>query len=58
MPGDVIVAVNRNPVATFNELQRALADLGKGQDIVFKVLRQNESRGMLTGFLSEERRHE
>jgi len=50
--GDVIVEVNQNAVDTFNGLHRALADLRKGQEVVFKVLRQDENRGLLTVFLA------
>jgi len=50
--GDVIVEVNQNAVDTFNGLQRALSDLHKGDDVVFKVLRQDENRGLLTVFLA------
>jgi serine protease Do len=51
-PGDVIVEVNHNTVDTFNGLHRALSDLRKGEDVVFKVLRQDENRGLLTVFLA------
>lgn len=51
-PGDVIVEVNHNAVDTFNGLRRALSDLRKGEDVVFKVLRQDENRGLLTVFLA------
>ena len=50
--GDVIVEVNHNAVDTFNGLHRALSDLRKGEEVVFKVLRQNENRGLLTVFLA------
>jgi serine protease Do len=50
--GDVIVEVNHNTVDTFNGLHRALSDLHKGQDVVFKVLRQDQNRGVLTVFLA------
>src|SRR6266576_1966218 len=50
--GDVIVEVNHNSVDTFNGLHRALADLRKGQEVVFKVLRQDENRGLPTVFLA------
>jgi len=51
-PGDVIVEVNHNGVETFNGLHRALSDLQEGQDVVFKVLRQDQNRGVLTVFLA------
>lgn len=51
-PGDVIVEVNHNAMDTFNALHRALSDLHKGQDVVFKVLRQDQNRGLLTVFLA------
>jgi serine protease Do len=51
-PGDVIVEVNHNPVDTFSGLQRALTDLHQGQDVVFKVLRQDQNRRVLTVFLA------
>jgi len=50
--GDVIVEVNHNTVDTLNGLHRALSDLGKGQDVVFKVFRQDENRGLLTVYLA------
>ena len=50
--GDVIVDVNGNAVGNFNGLQRALSDLRIGEDVVFKVLRKNENRGVLTVFLA------
>ena len=50
--GDVIVEVNQNNVDTFNGLHRALGDLRKGQEVVFKVLRHDENRGLLTVFLA------
>ncbi len=50
--GDVIVEVNHNSVDSFNGLHRALSDLRKGQDVVFKVFRQDENRGLLTVFLA------
>lgn len=50
--GDVIVEVNHTAVETFNGLHRALSDLQKGQDVVFKVLRQDRNRGQLTVFLA------
>jgi hypothetical protein len=33
-------------------LHRALSDLHKGDDVVSKVLRQDEGRGLLTVFLA------
>lgn len=50
--GDVIVEVNRNAVESFGDLRHELADLHSGQEVVFKVLRQDENRGVLTVFLA------
>ena len=50
--GDVIVEVNRRSVESFADLRDELASLHKGQEVVFKVLRQDENRGLLTMFLA------
>ena len=50
--GDVIVEVNRNAVKSFGDLRRELADVHSGHEVVFKVLRQDENRGLLTVFLA------
>lgn len=50
--GDVIVEVNRNALESFGDLRRELADVHSGQEVVFKVLRQDENRGLLTVFLA------
>jgi serine protease Do len=50
--GDVIIEVNHNAVDSFARFRQALDDLRKGQDVVFKVLRQDENRGLLTLFLA------
>lgn len=50
--GDVIVEVNRNAVESFGDLRRELADVHSGHEVVFKVLRQDENRGLLTVFLA------
>ena len=50
--GDVIVEVNRTGVQSFAELRHELDGLRTGQEVVFKVLRQNQDRGLLTVFLA------
>jgi hypothetical protein len=35
-----------------SQYSRALSDLRKGQDVVFKVVRHDENRGPLTVFLA------
>ena len=50
--GDVIVEVNRNAVESYGDLRQELSGLRAGQEVVFKVLRQNENRGTLTLFLA------
>lgn len=52
LQGDVIVEVNRKGVESYNELREELGGLRAGQEIVFKVLRQDETRGLLTLFLA------
>ena len=51
-PGDVIVEVNQKAVASYGDLRRELAGLETGGEVVFKVLRQNQDRGLLTMFLA------
>jgi S1-C subfamily serine protease len=50
--GDVIVEVNRNAVESYGDLRQELSSLRAGQEVVFKVLRQDENRGTLTLFLA------
>ena len=50
--GDMIVEVNQNHVATYNELREQLGRLHGGEEVVFKVLRQDQNRGTLTLFLA------
>lgn len=50
--GDVIVEVNRNVVESFDDLRRELAEVHSGQEVIFKVLRRDENRGLLTVFLA------
>lgn len=50
--GDVIVEVNHKAVESFADLRDELVGLHKGQEVVFKVLRQDENRGLLTVFLA------
>jgi serine protease Do len=52
MPGDVIIEVNRNVVESYGDLRQELSGLRAGQEVVFKVLRQDENRGTLTLFLA------
>jgi len=50
--GDVIVEVNRTGVQSYGELREQLARLQGGDEVVFKVLRQDQDRGLLTLFLA------
>jgi serine protease Do len=50
--GDVIVEVNRTGVESYNELREQLGRLHAGDEVVFKVLRQDQDRGLLTMFLA------
>ena len=50
--GDVIVEVNQTPVESYNALHEQLGRLHSGDEVVFKVLRQDQDRGMLTLFLA------
>jgi serine protease Do len=51
-PRDIIVEVNREPVASVAEYRRATAKLKPGQSIMFKVLRGAGGDRLLTMFLS------
>lgn len=50
--GDVIVGVNQTPVESYNALHEQLGRLHSGDEVVFKVLRQDQDRGLLTLFLA------
>jgi serine protease Do len=50
--GDVIVEVNQTAVESCDGLRVALGRLKAGQEVVFKVLRSDETRGLLTMFLA------
>jgi serine protease Do len=50
--GDVIVEVNRKGVESYGELREELGRLRAGDEVVFKVLRQDQDRGLLTLFLA------
>jgi S1-C subfamily serine protease len=50
--GDVIVEVNQQGVASSGDLRRELGGLQGGGEVVFKVLRQDRERGLLTMFLA------
>ena len=49
--GDVIAEVNRQPVASVAEYKSTIAKLKPGQNVVFKVLRRQDSDRILTVFL-------
>lgn len=49
--GDVIAEVNRQSVSTVDEYQKAVALLKPGSNVVFKVLRKQDSDRVLTVFL-------
>ena len=50
--GDVIVEVNQTGVESYNALREQLGRLHTGDEVVFKVLRQDQDRGLLTLFLA------
>ena len=50
--GDVIVEVNQTGVESYNSLREQLGRLHSGDEVVFKVLRQDQDRGLLTLFLA------
>jgi len=50
--GDVIVEVNQKGMEAYGDLRRELAGLEAGGEVVFKVLRQDRDRGLLTMFLA------
>src|SRR5271155_4637152 len=49
--GDVIAEVNRQSVSTVEEYQKAVSQLKPGSNVVFKVLRRQDSDRVLTVFL-------
>lgn len=50
--GDVIVEVNQAGVESYSALGELLGRLHTGDEVVFKVLRQDQDRGLLTLFLA------
>jgi len=50
--GDVIVGVNRKGVESSGDLRGELARVEAGGEVVFKVLRQDQGRGLLILFLA------
>jgi serine protease Do len=50
--GDVISAINRQPVSSMDEYKKAISKLKSGEDVVFKVLRRQDGDRVLTLFLS------
>ena len=50
--GDVIVEVNRTGVESYGELGEQLGRLHPGDEVVFKVLRHDQNRGLLIVFLA------
>lgn len=51
-PGDVIVEVNQTGVESYSALREQLGRLHTGDEVVFKVLRPDQNRGLLTLFLA------
>ena len=49
--GDVIAEVNRQPVSSLDEYRKAISKLKAGENVVFKVLRHQDSDHVLTVFL-------
>jgi S1-C subfamily serine protease len=50
--GDVISQVNGETVSSVADYKKAVAKLKHGEDVVFKVLRRQDSDQILTLFLS------
>jgi len=50
--GDVIAQVNGEAVSSVADYKKAVAKLKHGEDVVFKVLRRQDSDQILTLFLS------
>jgi S1-C subfamily serine protease len=50
--GDVIIEVNRVPVAKLSEYKREITKLKPGNDVLFKVARHSEAGRLLTVFLA------
>lgn len=50
--GDVIVEINHDAVNGMADYRRAIAKLKPGQNVVFKVLRRQDSERVLTVFLA------
>jgi serine protease Do len=50
--GDVITEVNREPINSVSDYRKAVSKLKAGDDVVFKVLRRQDSDRMLTLYLS------
>jgi serine protease Do len=50
--GDVITEINREPVTSVPDYRKAVAKLKPGEDVVFKVLRRQDSDRILTLYLS------
>jgi serine protease Do len=49
--GDVIAEVNRQPVSSVAEYKAAISKLKPGQNVVFKILRRQDSNRVLTVYL-------
>jgi S1-C subfamily serine protease len=50
--GDLIAEINEKPVTSVSEYNAAQASLKPGQQVVFKVLRHDESGRVLTVYLA------
>ncbi len=50
--GDVIVEVNHDAVSNLSDYRKGIAKLKHGQNVVFKVLRRQDSERVLTVFLA------
>jgi serine protease Do len=50
--GDVITEINRESVSSVSDYRKAVAKLKPGEDVVFKVLRRQDSDRVLTLYLS------
>ncbi len=50
--GDVIVEINHDPIATAGDYRRSVSKLKTGQNVVFKVMRRQDSERVLTVYVS------
>jgi serine protease Do len=52
-PGDVILSINRHPVASLDDYNKLQGELKSGQDVVLLVARRNGPHGFTTLYLAD-----